>query len=98
MEQTTRKYAGVPLPAWYIVVCINKSSCLVAAIWPGRGPALRISSSTFISPAMLLDDHADPCVYPSGVCTTFSKVDQLTMLPSANIFSAMRSQEHTPEL
>src|SRR6266849_9353331 len=88
MEQTTRKYAGVPLPAWYIVVCINKSSCLVAAICPGRGPFLRTSSRTFISPAIEFDDHAAPCVYPSGVCTTCSKVDQLTMLPSAIIFSA----------
>src|SRR5713226_4041181 len=88
MEQTTRKYAGVPLPTWYIEVCIKRSSCLVAAICAGRGPLLRISSSTFISPEIDVDDHAAPCVYPSGVCTTVSKVDQLTMLPSANDFSA----------
>src|SRR6266481_278880 len=88
MEQTTRKYVSVPPPAWYIVDCINKSSCLVAAIWAGRGPALRTSSSTFISPAMEFDDQAAPCVNPSGVCTTCSKVDQPAMLPSANIFSA----------
>src|SRR6266446_5584682 len=35
------------------------------------------------------DDQAAPCVNPSGVCTTCSKVDQPAMLPSANIFSAM---------
>src|SRR5216684_3672290 len=88
MEQTTRKYAGVPLPTWYIEVCIKRSSCLVAAICAGRGPLLRISSSTFISPESVVDDHAAPCVYPSGVCMTVSNVDQLTMFPSANIFSA----------
>src|SRR5260370_41939898 len=85
--QTTRRYAGVPLPAWYIDDCINKSSCLVAAICPGRGPALRISSSTFIRPEIVLDDHAAPCVYPSLVCTTDSKVDQPMMVPSAVNFS-----------
>src|SRR6266851_357905 len=88
-EQTTRRYVGVPLPTWYIDVCIRKSSCLVAAICPGRGPALRISSSTFINPEIDVDDHAAPCVYPSGVCTTCSKVDQLTMVPSAVSFSAI---------
>ena len=36
---------------------------------------------------MLLDDHAAPCVYPSGVCTTCSKVDQLRIVPSAHDFS-----------
>src|SRR6267143_917350 len=87
MEQTTRKYVSVPPPAWYIVDCINKSSCLVAAIWAGRGPALRTSSSTFISRAMEFDDEAAPCVNPSGVCRTCSKVDQPGMLPSANVFS-----------
>src|SRR5882724_465272 len=87
MEQTTRKYAGVPLPAWYSDVCINKSSCLVAAICPGRGPALRTSSSTFISPEIDVEDHAAPCVYPSGVCTIVSKVDQPPMVPSAVNFS-----------
>src|SRR6266436_1050604 len=87
-EQTTRKYVGVPLPLWYIVVCINKSSCLVAAICPGRGPPFRISSSTFTSPEIEVDDHAAPFVYPSGVCMTCSKVDQPRMVPSAVIFSA----------
>src|SRR5690348_9693285 len=57
-EQTTRKYVSVPLPTRYIDVCTRKSSCLVAAIWPGRGPLLRTSSSTFISPAREGDDHA----------------------------------------
>src|SRR2546429_9939522 len=88
-EQTTRKYVGVPLPSWYIDVCIRKSSCLVAEICPGRGPALRISSSTFINPEIDVDDHAAPCVYPSGVWTICSKVDQLRMVPSAVNFSAM---------
>src|SRR2546429_6794408 len=45
-EQTTRKYVGVPLPSWYIDVCIRKSSCLVAEICPGRGPALRSEEHT----------------------------------------------------
>src|SRR6266446_815442 len=40
-----------------------------------------------MSPAMLLDVHAAPCVYPSGVCTTCSKVDQLRIVPSPNDFS-----------
>jgi hypothetical protein len=38
---------------------------------------------------MVLDDHAAPCVYPSGVCTTCSNVDQLAMVPSAVNFSAI---------
>jgi len=36
---------------------------------------------------MLLDVHAAPCVYPSGVCTNCSKVDQLRIVPSPNDFS-----------
>src|SRR6266481_1208788 len=96
MEQTTRKYAGVPLPAWYSDVCINKSSCLVAAICPGRGPALRTSSSTFISPEIDVEDHAAPCVYPSGVCTIVSKVDQPPMVPSAVVPSAKKRLENEP--
>src|SRR5437016_14069223 len=36
---------------------------------------------------MEFDDHAAPCVYASGVCRTCSKVDLLTMFPSANDFS-----------
>src|SRR5271165_544946 len=88
-EHTTRRYAGVPAPVpAYIVVCINKSSCLVDATCPARGGLLRSSSSTFNSPAMLVDDQDAPCVYPSGVCTTCSKVGQLMMLPSAAIFCA----------
>src|ERR1700686_1771047 len=89
LEQITRKYVGVPLSARNIVVCSNRSSCLVAAICPGRGPALRTSSSTFISPEMVGDDHAAPCVYPSVVCTTISKVDQPTIDPSVVNFSRM---------
>src|SRR6202171_1390779 len=84
-EQTTRRYAGVPLPTRYIDDCIKRSSCLVAAICPGRGPALRTSSSTFISPEIDVDDHAAPCVYPSGVCTTVSNVEQRRIGPSSGI-------------
>ena len=36
----------------------------------------------------VVEDHAAPCVNPSGVCTTCSNVDQLTIAPSANAFSA----------
>src|SRR5205807_1444474 len=86
-ELTARTYGAVPLAARYSDVCIKKSSCLVAEICPGRGPALRTSSSTFINPEIDVDDHAAPCVYPSVVCTTCSKVDQLTMAPSAVNFS-----------
>src|SRR5260370_22627076 len=40
-----------------------------------------------MSPEWVLADHAAPCVYPSGVCTTCSKVDQPVMVPSAVNFS-----------
>jgi len=79
IEQTTSRHAAAPLPPWYFLVSINKSSCLVAPICPARGPFLRTSSSTFMSPATQLDDHAAPCVYPSGVCTTCWNADQLRM-------------------
>src|SRR5882762_2006572 len=42
-----------------------------------------------MSPAILVDSHAAPCVYPSGVCTTCSNVDQPTIVPFAIIFSAI---------
>jgi hypothetical protein len=38
---------------------------------------------------MVLEVHAAPCVYPSGVCTTVSNVDQPLMLPSAVNFCAI---------
>ena len=40
-----------------------------------------------MSPAMLVDDHTAPWVYPSAVCITVSEVDQLIIEPSAKDFS-----------
>src|SRR5436309_1324050 len=42
-----------------------------------------------MGPAILVDSHAAPCVYPSGVWTTCSNVDQPMIVPLAVSFSKM---------